>query len=117
VSALSPFLVTKQPSVELMMGQLEDLFVKEEHRAQGLGKRLFGELGAIAKERKCGRVEWRVLKVSLGLLCVSLALVSTLPSLVVRSSTRLVAPSHLCDLFSCGSEAIPCAILRRRNVP
>lgn len=47
------------------MGQLEDLFVKEEHRAQGLGKRLFGELGAIAKERNCGRVEWRVLKVSL----------------------------------------------------
>ncbi|RSH92655.1 hypothetical protein EHS25_008100 [Saitozyma podzolica] len=45
-----------------LMGQLEDLFVKEEHRAQGLGKRLFGELGAIAKERNCGRVEWRVLK-------------------------------------------------------
>lgn len=38
--------------------------MSEEHRAHGLGKRLFGELGHIAKERKCGRVEWRVLKVS-----------------------------------------------------
>lgn len=47
------------------MVQLEDLFVSEEHRAHGLGKRLFGELGHIAKERKCGRVEWRVLKVRL----------------------------------------------------
>jgi GNAT superfamily N-acetyltransferase len=37
--------------------------VKEAYRGQGLGKRLFGELGAIARERKCGRVEWRVLKV------------------------------------------------------
>ncbi|ORX34167.1 acyl-CoA N-acyltransferase [Kockovaella imperatae] len=41
---------------------LEDLYVKPDHRANGLGKRLFGELGAVAKERGCGRVEWRVLK-------------------------------------------------------
>ncbi|KAK1927700.1 acyl-CoA N-acyltransferase [Papiliotrema laurentii] len=41
---------------------LEDLYVKPEHRAKGLGKRLFGELGAIAKEKGCTRVEWRVLK-------------------------------------------------------
>lgn len=45
--------------------QLEDLFVDEKHRAKGLGKRLFGELGKLAKEKNCGRVEWRVLKVSL----------------------------------------------------
>jgi GNAT superfamily N-acetyltransferase len=65
-----------------LMGQLEDLFVKEEHRAQGLGKRLFGELGAIAKERNCGRVEWRVLKVSL------VPPASSLPILVVSSKIR-----------------------------
>ncbi|EIW72715.1 hypothetical protein TREMEDRAFT_25423 [Tremella mesenterica DSM 1558] len=41
---------------------LEDLYVKPEHRAHGLGKRLFGELGAVAKERGCQRIEWRVLK-------------------------------------------------------
>jgi GNAT superfamily N-acetyltransferase len=66
-----------------LMGQLEDLFVKEEHRAQGLDKRLFGELGAIAKERNCGRVEWRVLKVSLAFVTPT----TSLPILVV-SSTR-----------------------------
>ena len=44
--------------------QLEDLYIKEKHRGGGQGKRLFGELGAIAKQRGCARVEWRVLKVS-----------------------------------------------------
>lgn len=43
--------------------QLEDLFVDEQQRGKGLGKRLFGELGKLAKEKECGRVEWRVLKV------------------------------------------------------
>lgn len=66
-----------------LMGQLEDLFVKEEHRAQGLGKRLFGELGAIAKERNCGRVEWRVLKVSLAFVTPTTSL-----RIPVVSSTR-----------------------------
>lgn len=47
----------------LIHGQLEDLYVKPEYRGTGLGKRLFGELGVIAKEKKCARVEWRVLKV------------------------------------------------------
>lgn len=46
----------------LIPHQLEDLFIKEQHRGAGQGKRLFGELGAIAKERGCSRVEWRVLK-------------------------------------------------------
>ncbi|KAI9634997.1 acyl-CoA N-acyltransferase [Dioszegia hungarica] len=41
---------------------LEDLFVDEQQRGKGLGKRLFGELGKLAKEKECGRVEWRVLK-------------------------------------------------------
>jgi len=44
--------------------QLEDLYVVPEHRKNGLGKRLFGYLGEVAKERGCKRVEWRVLKVS-----------------------------------------------------
>ena len=51
-------------SVKLTQMQLEDLYVKPDHRAKGLGKRLFGELGAVAQERECGRIEWRVLKVS-----------------------------------------------------
>ncbi|WRT65852.1 uncharacterized protein IL334_002803 [Kwoniella shivajii] len=41
---------------------LEDLYVKPEYRSKGLGKRFFGELGYIANERGCKRVEWRVLK-------------------------------------------------------
>ncbi|WWD18083.1 hypothetical protein CI109_102531 [Kwoniella shandongensis] len=41
---------------------LEDLYVSPDYRNQGLGKRLFGELGQIARDRECGRVEWRVLK-------------------------------------------------------
>jgi GNAT superfamily N-acetyltransferase len=50
--------------VTKLMYQLEDLYIKEKHRGAGQGKRLFGELGSIAKERGCSRVEWRVLKVS-----------------------------------------------------
>ncbi|TYJ55885.1 hypothetical protein B9479_003408 [Cryptococcus floricola] len=41
---------------------LEDLYVKPSERNLGLGKRLFGELGVIAKEKGCQRMEWRVLK-------------------------------------------------------
>jgi GNAT superfamily N-acetyltransferase len=48
----------------MLIIQLEDLFVDSDHRGKGLGKRLFGELGKLAVEKKCGRVEWRVLKVS-----------------------------------------------------
>lgn len=44
--------------------QLEDLYVKPEHRGSGLGKRLFGYLGEVALERGCERVEWSVLNVS-----------------------------------------------------
>ena len=40
---------------------LEDLFVKPEHRAMGLGKALLKRLAEIAVERDCGRVEWAVL--------------------------------------------------------
>lgn len=40
---------------------LEDLFVLEEHRGKGYGKRLLAKLAAIAMERNCGRLEWAVL--------------------------------------------------------
>ncbi|WP_349671093.1 GNAT family N-acetyltransferase [Lacrimispora sp.] len=37
---------------------LEDLFVKPEYRGKGIGKSIFKKLGAIARERGCGRLEW-----------------------------------------------------------
>lgn len=40
---------------------LEDLFVTAEFRGRGLGRLLFEELVNIAKQKKCGRVEWTVL--------------------------------------------------------
>ncbi|KZO94136.1 acyl-CoA N-acyltransferase [Calocera viscosa TUFC12733] len=41
---------------------LEDLFVEPEYRKMGIGKALFGELGRVAEERECGRMDWAVLK-------------------------------------------------------
>lgn len=40
---------------------LEDLFVKPELRAKGIGRELFRRLAQIACERHCGRFEWSVL--------------------------------------------------------
>jgi GNAT superfamily N-acetyltransferase len=40
---------------------LEDLFVKPEHRGQGIGKAFLRRLAALAVERGCGRLEWAVL--------------------------------------------------------
>ena len=40
---------------------LEDLFVLEEHRGKGYGKKLLLYLARLAKERDCGRFEWVVL--------------------------------------------------------
>jgi len=40
---------------------LEDLFVKPEARNMGIGKALFAELGKIAQEKDCGRLDWSVL--------------------------------------------------------
>ncbi len=40
---------------------LEDLFVLEEHRGQGYGKKLLTYLARLAVERDCGRLEWAVL--------------------------------------------------------
>ena len=40
---------------------LEDLFVRPEARGHGLGTALLVALGQLARERKCGRIEWSVL--------------------------------------------------------
>lgn len=40
---------------------LEDLFVLEDHRGKGYGKKLLASLAKLAVERKCGRLEWAVL--------------------------------------------------------
>lgn len=40
---------------------LEDLFVEPAHRGHGIGKALLARLAALALERGCGRLEWRVL--------------------------------------------------------
>jgi len=40
---------------------LEDLFVLDEHRGKGYGKKLLASLASLAMERKCGRMEWAVL--------------------------------------------------------
>ncbi|KAH0826633.1 acyl-CoA N-acyltransferase [Lanmaoa asiatica] len=42
---------------------LEDLFVKPEARNMGIGKALFAELGKVAQEKNCGRLDWSVLTV------------------------------------------------------
>lgn len=40
---------------------LEDLFVRPEHRGQGIGRALLAHLARLAVTRGCGRVEWAVL--------------------------------------------------------
>lgn len=40
---------------------LEDLYVKEEYRNKGIGKKLLQEIAKIAVEKGCGRFEWSVL--------------------------------------------------------
>lgn len=40
---------------------LEDLFIKPEHRGKGYGKATLQQLGHIALERRCGRLEWACL--------------------------------------------------------
>ena len=40
---------------------LEDLFVKPEDRGKGYGRALLIQLAKIARDRRCGRMEWAVL--------------------------------------------------------
>ncbi|PCH35256.1 diamine N-acetyltransferase [Wolfiporia cocos MD-104 SS10] len=41
---------------------LEDLYVDEEYRGRGVGKAFFAELGKVAQEKGCARMDWSVLK-------------------------------------------------------
>ena len=41
---------------------IEDIFVLEEYRGQGIGKKMFDNCREIAKRAKCGRIEFTVLK-------------------------------------------------------
>ena len=41
---------------------IEDVYVSEEYRGQGIGTALFKKCAHIAKESKCVRMEWLVLK-------------------------------------------------------
>ncbi len=40
---------------------LEDLYVRESCRGEGIGRALLGRLADLARERGCGRMEWSVL--------------------------------------------------------
>jgi GNAT superfamily N-acetyltransferase len=40
---------------------VEDVFIYDHLRGQGIGRRLFGEMFEIARRAGCGRVEWNVL--------------------------------------------------------
>ncbi len=41
---------------------IEDIYVTPEQRGKGIGKALLAYCARLAKERKCGRMEWWVLK-------------------------------------------------------
>ena len=41
---------------------LEDIFIREEYRRQGIGEKMFGYCKQIAKNEGCGRMEFTVLK-------------------------------------------------------
>lgn len=40
---------------------IEDLYLKEEFRGMGIGRKIFEYLSNLAKERNCGRIDWVVL--------------------------------------------------------
>jgi GNAT superfamily N-acetyltransferase len=40
---------------------LEDLYVRPEHRGQGIGTMLLSRFAQVARERNCGLLEWRAL--------------------------------------------------------
>jgi GNAT superfamily N-acetyltransferase len=40
---------------------IEDLYVRESHRGLGIGRAMFAHLARLARDRRCGRLEWWVL--------------------------------------------------------
>ena len=56
------FLFTYSSFLALPTLFVEDIFVLEEYRLQGIGKKMFGFLKEIAKREGCGRIEFTVLK-------------------------------------------------------
>ncbi|MGN0691554.1 MAG: GNAT family N-acetyltransferase, partial [Oscillospiraceae bacterium] len=40
---------------------IEDIFIDEEHRGNGIGSRFFTEAKSIAEETDCDRIEWKCL--------------------------------------------------------
>jgi GNAT superfamily N-acetyltransferase len=56
------FLFTYSSFLALPTLFIEDIFVLEEYRLQGVGKKMFEFLKEIAKREGCGRIEFTVLK-------------------------------------------------------
>jgi len=56
------FLFTYSSFLALPTLFLEDIFVLEEYRRHGVGKKMFAFLREIAKREGCGRIEFTVLK-------------------------------------------------------
>ena len=56
------FLFTYSSFLALPTLFVEDIFVLEEYRLQGIGKKMFAFLKEIAKREGCGRIEFTVLK-------------------------------------------------------
>src|SRR4030042_2450128 len=56
------FLFTYSSFLALPTLFLEDIFVLEEYRRHGVGKKMFAFLKETAKREKCGRIEFTVLK-------------------------------------------------------
>ena len=56
------FLFTYSSFLALPTLFIEDIFVLEEYRRQGVGKKMFEFLKEIAKREGCGRIEFTVLK-------------------------------------------------------
>ncbi len=54
------------PTYSTILGRpglhLEDVYVRPEHRGDGLGRALLAHLAALAVERGCARLEWWVLR-------------------------------------------------------
>jgi GNAT superfamily N-acetyltransferase len=56
------FLFTYSSFLALPTLFIEDIFVLEEYRLQGIGKKMFEFIKEIAKREGCGRIEFTVLK-------------------------------------------------------